>query len=65
MDINNPHDHAFGAIGRDKQNMIDFIRGSFPPEISGKLVLKTLHLENDTYLDHRIKNIITQRRKGR
>jgi predicted transposase/invertase (TIGR01784 family) len=56
MDINKPHDHAFGVIGRDKQNMTDFIRGSFPLEIIEKLALETLHLENDTYLDDKLKD---------
>ena len=39
MDINNPHDKFFKEVFSEKLNAVDFIRGTFPPELTAKLDL--------------------------
>ncbi len=55
MEIINPHDKFFKETFSIKKNVIDFLQGTFPPEILKKLDLSTLTQDNNSYIDEELK----------
>ena len=55
MEIFNPHDKFFKETFSIRENVIDFLTGTFPPEIFKKLDLSTLTRDNNSYIDEELK----------
>jgi len=55
MEIFNPHDKFFKETFSIRENVIDFLQGTFPEEILEKLDLSTLTLDNNSYIDEELK----------
>lgn len=55
MEIFNPHDKFFKETFSIRENVIDFLKGTFPPEIFKKLDLSTLTRDNNSYIDEELK----------
>ena len=55
MEIFNPHDKFFKETFSIRENVIDFLQGTFPEEILNKLDLSTLTLSNNSYIDKELK----------
>ena len=55
MEIFNPHDKFFKETFSIRENVIDFLTGTFPPEIFKKLDLSTLTRDNSSYIDEELK----------
>ncbi len=55
MEILNPHDKFFKETFSIRENAIDFLSGTFPPEILKKLDLSTLTQDNNSYIDEELK----------
>ncbi len=52
--ITNPHDKFFKEIFGNKENVIDFINGIFPKEITTNLDMDTLTLDKNSYIDEHL-----------
>ncbi|MCP4132293.1 MAG: Rpn family recombination-promoting nuclease/putative transposase [bacterium] len=52
--ITNPHDKFFKEIFGNKENVIDFINGIFPKEITKNLDMETLALDKNSYIDEHL-----------
>ena len=55
MEIFNPHDKFFKETFSIRENVIDFLKGTFPEEILKKLDLSALTLDNNSYIDEELK----------
>ena len=55
MEIFNPHDKFFKETFSLRDNVIDFLKGTFPEEIFKKLDLSTLTRDNNSYIDEELK----------
>ena len=55
MDVFNPHDKFFKETFSIKENVVDFLSGTFPREILKKLDLSTLAQDNNSYIDEELK----------
>ena len=55
MEIFNPHDKFFKETFSLRENVIDFLKGTFPGEILKKLDLSTLTRDNNSYIDEELK----------
>jgi len=55
MEIFNPHDKFFKETFSIRENVIDFLKGTFPEEIFKKLDLSTLTRDNNSYIDEELK----------
>jgi len=55
MEINNPHDKFFKETFSVRENVIDFLQGTFPEEIIKKLDLSTLTYDNTSYISEELK----------
>ena len=55
MEVFNPHDKFFKETFSIRENAIDFLRGTFPPEILKKLDLSTLTQDNSSYIDEELR----------
>lgn len=55
MEINNPHDKFFKETFSIRENVIDFLEGTFPPEIIKRLDISTLTHENSSYIDEELR----------
>ena len=55
MEIINPHDKFFKETFSLRDNVIDFLKGTFPEEIFKKLDLSTLTRDNNSYIDEELK----------
>jgi len=55
MEIFNPHDKFSKETFSIRENVIDFLQGTFPEEILEKLDLFTLALDNNSYIDEELK----------
>ncbi|MCF6147393.1 MAG: Rpn family recombination-promoting nuclease/putative transposase [Candidatus Kuenenia sp.] len=55
MEILNPHDKFFKETFSIRENVIDFLSGTFPPEILKKLDLSTLTQDNNSYIGEELK----------
>ena len=55
MEIINPHDKFFKETFSIRENVIDFLSGTFPPEILKKLDLATLTQDNNSYIDEELR----------
>lgn len=55
VEIFNPHDKFFKETFSIRENVIDFLRGTFPEEIFKKLDLSTLTRDNNSYIDEELK----------
>ncbi|WP_347275375.1 Rpn family recombination-promoting nuclease/putative transposase [Candidatus Kuenenia sp.] len=55
MEIINPHDKFFKETFSIRENAIDFVSGTFPPEILKKLDLSTLTQDNNSYIDEELR----------
>ncbi|WP_295102981.1 Rpn family recombination-promoting nuclease/putative transposase [uncultured Candidatus Kuenenia sp.] len=51
MEIINPHDKFFKETFSIRENVIDFLSGTFPSKILKKLDLSTLTQDNNSYID--------------
>ena len=59
MKVNNPHDGIFGDIESDPINSSDLIQGTVDKELVSKLDLKTLQLQNTTYVTEELKKFFS------
>jgi predicted transposase/invertase (TIGR01784 family) len=55
MEVFNPHDKFFKETFSIRENAIDFLSGTFPPEILKKLDLSTLTQDNSSYIDEELR----------
>ena len=55
MEIVNPHDKFFKETFSDRENVVDFVRGTFPDDLLECLDLPTLTLDNSGYVDEELK----------
>ena len=55
MEISNPHDKFFKETFSIRENVIDFLHGTFPEEIIKRLDLSTLTVDNNSYIDNELK----------
>ena len=55
MEVFNPHDKFFKETFSLRENVIDFLEGTFPQEILKKLDLSTLTQDNNSYVDEELK----------
>jgi predicted transposase/invertase (TIGR01784 family) len=55
VEILNPHDKFFKETFSIRENVIDFLRGTFPEEILKKLDLSTLTQDNNSYIDEELR----------
>ena len=51
-----PHDRFFRITFSDKEKVADYLNGSLPGTIKGKINFDTLHLDNTSYVDKDLKN---------
>ena len=54
IEINNPHDKVFKQIETVKENAFDLIKGTFPKNLTDKMDLDSLELDNNSYLDKKL-----------
>ena len=55
MEIFNPHDKFFKETFSIRENVIDFLQGTFPESVLKKLNLSTLTIDNNSYIDEELK----------
>lgn len=55
MEISNPHDKFFKETFSIRENVVDFLQGTFPEELIKKLDLSTLTADNTSYIDKELK----------
>lgn len=57
--ISNPHDRFFKEVFQDRDNVIDFIRGVFPPKIRDKLNFETLDSDGASHVDEELSEVFS------
>jgi predicted transposase/invertase (TIGR01784 family) len=57
--ISNPHDRFFKEVFQDRDNVIDFIRGVFPPQIRDKLNFETLDSHGASFVDEELSEVFS------
>jgi len=50
----NEHDKLFREIESIKENAMDLVQGTFPKNISSKLDIPTMTLDNTSYVDEKL-----------
>ena len=55
MEIFNPHDKFFKETFSIRENVVDFLKGTFAEEMVEKLDLSTLIQDNTSYIDEELK----------